>query len=101
MTLIRRTSQLLKDLRELGIISEECKVKVNFIEGDILLAIHFPNIAQVGKIESIINAIKEEFNDMEVEDWGGFSKQNLKVIISKNKITSFKMTKTYKYFDFE
>lgn len=66
-----------------------------------LLAIKFPNATKSEKVDSITNAIKEEFKDIEVEDWGGFSKQNVKVIISKNKITSFKMTETYKYFDFE
>lgn len=100
MTLIQRTSQLLQDLRELGILPDECKVKSSFVKGDILLAIKFTNTTQSEKIDSIINAIKEEFKDIEVKDWGSFSKQNVKVIISKNKITSYKMTETYKYFDF-
>lgn len=101
MTLIRRTSQLLLDLRELKILPDECIVRANFVKEDVLLAIKFPNPTQAEKIDSIINAIKDEFKDVEVKDWWKFSKQNIKVIISKNEITSLKMTETYRYFDFE
>lgn len=98
MTLIRRAAQLIQDLKELGMLPDGYEINSFFVKGDVLFQIKFPEGTKSERIDSINNAIKEEFKDVEVENWGGFSRQNVKVIISKNQITSFKMTETYKYF---
>lgn len=98
MTFIRRAAQLMQDLKELGILPDGCEIKSNFVKGDLLIGIKFPEGTRYETIDSINEAIKEEFKDVEVEDWGGFSRQNVKVIISKYPITSLKMTQSYKYF---
>lgn len=100
MTLIRRLAQLKNDLGELGIFPKSGKMDSVFIKNDIFLLITFPTITKEETIDSIINAIENEFKDVNVKHWGSYSKICIKVIISEKEITEKQMTNSYKYFDF-
>lgn len=100
MTLIRRASQLIQDLRVLGILSDNCEIKNNFIENDLFLSIKIPYYTPEVKRASIINAIKQEFKDVKVNNRSLYSREYIKFIISEDEITEYKMTNSYKYFEF-
>ena len=93
MTLVRRTAQLISDLKLLNMIKEKDKIRCTFIEeGIYLAALH--GLSGFGN--SIKLSIEKEFEDMHISKCGSdHSTIYIKVYIHKDKITDSKLMKVY------
>lgn len=96
MTLVRRTSQLISDLKLLGMIKEKDIIKCTFIEDGIYLKIDLYRLKSQTDINSIRLSIEKEFEDMHISKCGSdHSWFCIKVYIHKDKITDSKLMRVY------
>ncbi len=96
MTLVRRTAQLISDLKLLNMIKEKDKIRCTFIEEGIYLRIDFNKLKSKTDINSIKLSIEKEFEDMHISKCGSdHSTIYIKVYIHKDKITDSKLMKVY------
>lgn len=97
MTLIRRTAQLINDLKLLNMIKDQDKIDCTFIRGVIRLRVDFDSwrYNQYRSIkESVKVAIKTEFEDSYIREAYSTSK-SIEFYICKDEITNNKLHEIY------
>lgn len=94
MTLIRRTAQLINDLRVLNTIRESDKIECTFIGGVICLKVDFFEdwtYSETSK-KSVKAAIETEFEDLYIKE-AYIKDKSIKFYICKDEITDNKLDK--------
>lgn len=96
MTLIRRTAQLIIDLKLLNVINEKDEIKCTFIEDGIYLKIAFNKLKSQTDINSIRLAIEKEFEDIHIKNCSRDKcRMFIKFYIHKDEIGNSKLMRVY------